>query len=135
MQEKTPHERAIARRYFIEIGVSSTLYVITTLGSGALARSLEDGDPYRILIALIPVIPAGMMLLSVVRFVVRSDELMQRIHMQGAMAAAIGMMMFSITYGFLESWAGFPPMNPIWVAMLGILIWGFGGMFVQRQYD
>lgn len=128
-------ERSNARRYLVEMGVASVFYVLATLGAGFLVRQMEEGDPWRIAVALVPVIPAFGMLMAVVRHVLRSDELEQRIHSDGAMISAVTMMIVSITYGFMESYAGFPAINTIWLAMLGVVSWSFGAALTKRRYS
>ena len=130
----TSQEKANARRYLWEIGLASVAYVLATLAAGFIVRRMEVGDPMRIVVALVPVLPAFGMLMAVVRHVLRSDELEQRIHSDGAMISAVTMMIVSITYGFMQSYAGFPPMNPIWLAMLGIVSWSFGAALTKRRY-
>ena len=130
----TSQEKANTRRYLMEIGLASVAYVLATLAAGFIVRRMDPEDPLRIAVALIPVLPAFGMLLAVVRHVLRSDELEQRIHSDGAMISAVTMMIVSITYGFLESYAGFPPFNPIWLAMIGILAWSAGAALTKRRY-
>lgn len=134
MSGKSSFERSNTRRYFIEIGVASVLYVAAILGVDTLLEGMPESDPWRIPLALIPVLPALAMVIAVVRFILRSDELQRLIHLKGAMVAAVTMIMFCIGYGLLEKLAGLPAADTLWIGIAGVVVWPLGGALIERRY-
>jgi hypothetical protein len=132
--ERSRSERENVRRYTLELGGSSVIYVITVLGANFIARRLEDGDPWRIAVALVPAVAAIAMVLAVVRWVMRSDEMQQRVYGIAAVIALVMTIALSFTWGFLETYAGLPAIEVLWLGIFGVMAWGFGAMWVQRRY-
>ena len=72
--------------------------------------------------------------MAVVRFVIRADEMQQRIHGIGALIGLVFTVAVCFTYGFLESYADFPALKSLWIGIIGIVSWSFGSMLVTRWY-
>lgn len=122
------------RRYFYELGGASVIYVLTVIGAKYVVRALAEDDPLRYVVALIPALAAIAMVLAVVRFVMRADELQQQIHGIGAVIALVATIALAFTWGFLESFAGLPSMEVIWLGVFGITVWGLAAAWVQRRF-
>ena len=90
--------------------------------------------PWRVLVALAPVIPMIFGLLAFVRFFSKMDELQRRIQLEAFAFAFGGTAIVSFTYGFLEN-AGFPALSWIWVFPLMMALWGIGAGIASRRYQ
>ena len=122
------------RIYFKEMGLAALLYTVVTLGTGFTVRQLAEGSPWRIVLALLPVIPILLGLRAIARFVRRSDELQQKIQMIAAMTSLGVILVGCIAIGFLQAYAGFPTFSLFWIAMFGILFWGLMQGVVTRRF-
>ena len=88
---------------------------------------------WRGLAAVLPAIPAALVVLAVVRYVERLDELQRRIHL-GALAFAAGVTaILTFTWGLLEN-AGFPTISMLWVFPLMCALWGVGAAVAAYRY-
>ena len=124
-------QRSAARAYTRELGLAMAAYVIVVLVSIKLVGGLEQ--PIKTLVALTPLVPAGLALFAYLRFLSRMDELGRRIQLE-ALAFGFGAAgMLTFAYGFLES-AGFPQLSYIWVFPLMIALWGVGGAIASYRY-
>ncbi len=83
--------------------------------------------------AVLPAIPAALVVLAVVRYVERMDELQRRIQLGAAGFAAIATALLTFTWGLLEN-AGFPRISMIWVFPLMCALWGIGAAVVAYRY-
>ena len=124
-------QRSAARAYTRELGLAMAAYVIVVLVSIKLVGGLEQ--PIKTLVALTPLVPAGLALFAYLRFLSRMDELGRRIQLE-ALAFGFGAAgMLTFAYGFLEN-AGFPQLSYIWVFPLMIALWGIGGAIASYRY-
>jgi hypothetical protein len=97
-------------------------YVILLLVSVALLNS-NPTAPWRGLVAVLPAIPIILVLVVVVRFMGRLDELQRRIQLDAIAFAFGATAIVTFTWGLLET-AGFPRLSPIWVLLLMSALWG-----------
>lgn len=123
-----------SRLYFRRMVTVSVLYTAATLFAGYMTRQLPEGDGWRIVLALLPVLPAAGMLVAVTSFVRGLDELEQRIHLLSAVIVLMAIIIGTITYGFLQAYAGFPALNGFVVGCGGIAGWGLVHPLVRRRY-
>jgi hypothetical protein len=88
---------------------------------------------WRVAVAVLPVIPAGLVIWLIVRALSRLDEVQKRTQMQalGFSLAATGL--FTFGYGFLEG-PGIPHLNPVFVLPLMTLFWGVGVGVLALQH-
>lgn len=123
-----------SRRYLRRMLVVSILYTAFTLFSGYMSRQLPEGDAWRIPLALLPVLPAAGMVFAMISFVRGLDELEQRIHLLSAVIVLTTLVLGSITYGFLQAYAGFPGLNGFVIGIGGIAGWSLAQVIVRRAY-
>ncbi len=121
--------RAYAVRFLSSMGAYVVLLLLLSI---YLLRSNPDAW-WRGLIAVLPVIPAGLVVLAVVRYVGCMDELQRRIHFDAAAFAAITTALLTFTWGLLEN-AGFPRLSMLWVLPLMCALWGIGAAVAARRY-
>lgn len=120
------------KQYLIEFGISIILYTIAIFYSISFLSSNPD-TPSKIWISLLPVIPAIMVVIAVVRGLTRLDELQQHIQIKSLAIsfAVVGLTTFS--YGFLEN-VGYPHIPYIWIFPFMIAIWGVATLIVASTY-
>jgi hypothetical protein len=112
-------EREATKKYLLEFGGATALYLVVLFFSLRFAKPLDDGLA-RTLLLLSPMIPVALALWAFMRQLKRMDEFVRLRSLQ-ALAIAGGITAgFSLTYGFLES-AGLPRLSMFTVWMV------FGG--------
>ena len=117
----------------IRFGASMLGYIIVLFGAISVMNTLEEDNPLRYVLALLPIIPLIFAFLSYMWFVRRVDEMQRRIQFE-AVAISMGSTIFiTLTLGFLEV-AGFPAVGMIWVPPIIILTWGLGTAIASRRY-
>jgi hypothetical protein len=134
-EERSKVERANSRRYTLELGAASVIYAISVMGAGFTVRRLAEDSIWRIPLSLIPALAAIAMVLAVVRYVMRADEMQQRTFGIGAIIALVLTIALSFTWGFLENYAGLPPINIFLIGMFGVVGWAFAAMWAGRRYQ
>lgn len=125
-------ERA-ARAYVIEFGLSMAAYVIVLLGSIFIIQNNPDA-PWRIPLALAPVIPTVFALAAFLHFLRQMDELQRKIQLEGIGLSFGATAILTFAYGFLEN-VGFPQISLIWVLPLMVALWGLGVAVASRRYQ
>lgn len=131
MQEISKHDR-LRRRLRIQAGIAILAYFPVTAGVLAWMRTHPD-SPFRILAALIPLVPLAFGLLAVIRIYRFSDERLRRIHMESLAFGFILSAPLVVTYGFLET-GGMPKISAWWIWIVMGLAWAIGRFIVIRRY-
>ncbi len=123
-----------ARLYTRRMLLASLVYTVLTVFSGYMTRQLPEGDAWRIVLALLPVLPAVGMVLAILAFVRGLDELEQRIHLISAVITLSLIIVAGITCGFLQAYAGLPDLSAFWFGIGGIAGWSLVHPIVRRTY-
>ena len=91
-------------------------------------------EPLKVALALLPTLPVIWVMWSVIRFLGQTDELQRRVHLE-ALAIAAGVAAFlTLTYGFLEDFAGFPHIAAWWTFVVIDMVWAGAGVVLWRRY-
>jgi hypothetical protein len=108
----------------IYFGFAALAYLMFLVGSVTLVAANTEA-PWRYWVAVLPVIPAGVVVWLVVRQLGSLDEVQKRTQMQaiGFSLAATGLVTFG--YGFLEG-AGLPDLSMTFVLPLMSMFWALG---------
>ncbi len=134
--ETSKKDRAIAKRYFLELGLAICIYMITLFTSIYFAKDMEAGAT-RMLIVMTPTLPGLGALFAVIRTVNRMDDY-GRTRMLEVMALSGGVTAFlAFSYGFLEG-IGYPKLSGFLyysVFMLGWLVIGLIRNFMERRFQ
>ncbi len=120
------------RSYLREFGSAMLAYSIAVPVSLYILQA-NPGASWRVLIALLPVVPALFALWAFVRYLGRTDELQRRIQLEGLALGFGGAGILTFSYGFLEN-VGFPHLSYIYVFPLMIALWGVGVAFANRRF-
>jgi len=121
-----------SRTYVIEFGVAMVAYVVVLFTSVWLLNR-DPLSPWRLAIALAPVIPAIFALVAFVRFLGRMDELQRRIQFDAIALSFGATAILTFAYGFLEG-VGFPHLSWIWILPLMVMLWGLGAAIASMRY-
>ena len=122
------------RRYIIEFIIAMSAYVVVLVVSVSLLDRLPADARGRVAIALAPAIPVLFVLLAIMRLLISSDELQQRIQLLAISFAAGATALLTFSYGFLER-IGFPHLSPIWIFPLMTTLWGLSLSYFSRRYQ
>ena len=129
----TPMATLTAYKTQIEFGFAILAYLMVLVGSVTVV-SANTSASWRYWVAVLPVLPAGVVVWLVVRQLGRLDEVQKRTQMQaiGFSLAATGLVTFG--YGFLEG-AGLPHMSATFVLPLMALFWfvGLTGLYLRAR--
>lgn len=94
--------------YYMEMGAALSLYTVFLILSLTLLKNPQDlGTVLRIVITLLPVIPAALMCWAIVRMMRTLDEMHLRIQFEALGFAFAASALLTFSYGFLEN-VGFP---------------------------
>ncbi len=129
--------RAVAGRYRREIMLASLAYVALIVVSVYTTRHLAPPRWVLVLLALASAAPVLMMMRAYGRFLAGLDEFQRRVQ-SDALVIAAGVVGFAaLTYGFLESFAGFPVFEGalIWVLPAIMIVHGAAAFFIRRRYQ
>lgn len=125
------------RQYTRDMLLASLAYAVTIVGAVFVLQSFDPPRWVQVLLALAPVGPALLMLRAYQRQLDRLDEFLRRIQTESLLLAA-GIVGFgTFTYGFLQSFAGFPAIPDVllWVLPAMCMVWGLAQVFVRRRYQ
>jgi hypothetical protein len=120
--EYSKKDKALAKSYGMELGLSLLIYIIVLLSSIYFAKSMPDGV-LRTLTVLTPCIPALAALWAIVRNFRRLDDylrvwVLEILAISGAITTV-----FSFSYGFLEG-IGYPKLSGFITYAIFMGSWG-----------
>jgi amino acid transporter len=122
----------VTYRSQIEIGLALLAYLMLLIGSVTLLRANPEAS-WRYVVAVVPVLPAALVVFLFVRRLSQTDELQKRIQTE-AFAFALGATaLLTFTYGFLEG-AGMPHLNWTFILPLIAGLWGIGTAIFTFRY-
>lgn len=129
----TPLASWTAYKTQIQFGFAILAYLMFLVGSVTVVAANPSAS-WRYWVAILPVVPAGVVIWLTVRQLGRLDEVQKRTQMQaiGLALAATGLVTFG--YGFLEG-AGLPHMSPTFVLPMMTLFWSAGliGLYLRGR--
>lgn len=123
----------MARTYLKEFGLAMVAYAATLFLSIWLIDANPDA-PWRYAVALLPMLPAGAVVVAVLRQLRRIDELQRQIQFEALAFAFAGTALLTFGYGFVEN-VGLPHLNWFWVWPIMAILWALGSALAARRYD
>lgn len=122
-----------AQRHKTHVRVAMSLYAVMLLACVYCIKHTPPG-PLHILLALLPTLPVIWVMWSWVVLISSTDELQRRVYLE-SLAIAAGVTAFlSLTYGFLEDFAGLPHIPAWWTFVLISGVSGATGCLLWRRY-
>jgi len=127
--------KRVARRYYVEFGLSMAAYVMLMFVSRWLLHGpmQHANEGWQIAIALLPVIAIFFVFAATVRFLLRMDELCRRICVDSLAIAGGATALIAATYGLIES-DHFPHLSVWWTYVTFMVAWLVATFFVRRHY-
>jgi hypothetical protein len=124
----------VVKKYLFEFGGSMFLYCLAVFASVSLLNHYGHMmGLFRYPIALIPILPVLLCLVSILRFFNAADELQQLIQTKAVASAFVISGFIFITAGFLEN-AGIPEMKIIFAFPIMISLWGICYGYFNWRY-
>jgi hypothetical protein len=121
------------KRYLREFIPAMLAYAVMVIISVWLLKH-QIYPQMRILIALLPMVPALLAMWAAIRYVRGLDELQRRIQFEGLAFSFLATCLLALTWGFLQN-AGLPQADIIWVAPVLIFLWGVGACVAKWRYQ
>ena len=125
---------AAQRRQKLQVLVAMSLYVLLLLVCVHFLKHGAPSQPLRITLALIPTLPVIWVMWSLYVFLEHADELQRRVHLTSLSMAAGVTAFLTLTYGFLEEFAGFPHVPLWWTFVVIDLVWGATSCVLWCRY-
>ncbi|HEV8192230.1 MAG TPA: hypothetical protein VGP82_12230 [Ktedonobacterales bacterium] len=122
-----------ARTYVLEFGGAMAAYVVVLVASVLLLQNNADA-PWRVPLALVPVVPTIFALAAFLHFLRQMDEMQRRIQLEGIGLSFGATAILTFAYGFLEH-VGFPQVSLIWILPLMVMLWGLGVALAAQRYQ
>jgi hypothetical protein len=122
----------ITYRSQIEIGLALLAYMMFLVGSVTVLRGNPDAS-WRYVVAVIPVLPAAVVVYLFIRRVARLDELQRRIQIEAFGFALGATALLTFAYGFLEG-VGLPHLNWTYILPLIAALWAIGTAIISFRY-
>jgi hypothetical protein len=97
-------------------------------------RHSISGEPLRVAVALVPIIPSFGMLLTLMKSHREQDELQRRITAEGIMFAFGATAIVTFSYGFLEQYAYAPKLSYFFVWAVLAITWMIGSLLARYRY-
>lgn len=127
-------QKNIMRRYMKELFSAMIAYTVILIISLTVLKNYEFTKFWQIVISLSPAVPVAFVILAIMRLLIDSDEMQQRVQLLATSfsAAVTGLITFS--YGFLEN-VGFPKFPTFFIFPMLIAIWGISLGYFSRKYQ
>ena len=116
----------------LDVLIPMTIYAALLLPSLQFLKAHPE-PPWRVPVAIVPVVPIAFIVLNSVRRVRQMDELQKRKYLEAGAFAYPAMIVLSITYGFLQN-VGFPAVNWMYVGVAMFLLFGVGQILAWFRY-
>lgn len=122
----------VTYRAQIEFGLAMLAYLMVLVGSITVLEANPDAS-WRYIVAVLPIVPASLVLSVFVRALSHLDELQKRIQMQSFGFSLGATALITFAYGFLEG-VGLPHLNWTYVLPLMAILWGLGTAVFTLRY-
>jgi len=121
------------KRYLREFLPAMLAYAVVVIISVWLIKH-QIYPSLRIVIALLPMIPALFAMWAAIRYFRGLDELQRRIQFEGLALGFLATCVIFLTWGFLQN-AGLPHADVIWVTPVLVFFWGVGACVAKQRYQ
>jgi hypothetical protein len=128
------NQKQVMSRYGKELAFASIAYAALLVASIITLQRYELSKAVQVIITLLPAIPTAFVIIAIMRMLISSDELQQRIQLYATAfsAALTGFITFS--YGFLEN-VGFPKFSTFLIFPMLVAFWGISLGYFSRKYQ
>lgn len=133
MKQLNPTQAA-GRRYLTQFFVFIAAYVAVLFAAIATVDALHPAGALRYAILLAPLVPVALLVPTILRYFVDTDEFERRVMTESLAIAAAVTALLAVTYGFLEV-AGLPRPSAwlTWIVLMSA--WAVARFLVGRHYQ
>jgi len=124
MPQFNPAATLLTYKTQIQFGLAVLAYLMVLVGSVTVVQGNPEAQ-WKYLVAVMPVVPAGVVIWLTVRALGRLDEVQKRTQMQALGFSMVATGLITFAYGFLEG-VGLPHLNSTYVLPLMAVLWGVG---------
>lgn len=110
------------------------LYVLLLLGCTYIIKHGAPTPSMKVVLALIPTLPVIWVMWSLYALLEHADELQRRVQLTSLSMAAGVTAFLTLTYGFLEDFAGFPHIPAWWTFVVIDIVWGVTSSVLWCRY-
>ena len=128
------NQKQAMRRYMREFFLAMGIYVVFLLTSVTLLNKYDFARGWQIVISLAPALPVVFVMIAIMRLLVDSDELQQRVNLMATTFAAVLTGLITFSYGFLEN-VGFPKLPTFAIFPMLFVFWGIGLSYFRWRYE
>lgn len=128
------NQKQIMRRYGRELFLSSIAYAALLVTSIIVLQRFELSKTLQVIVTLLPAIPTAFVIIAIMRMLISSDELQQRIQLYAVSLSAALTGFITFSYGFLEN-IGFPKFSTFLVFPMLVAFWGISLAYFSRKYQ
>jgi len=126
--------KQVMRRYVKEFLIAMSAYVVILMLSISILNRFELPKVWQIVISLAHALPVAFVIFSIMRLLIDSDELQQRVQLLATSFAAALTGLITFSYGFLEN-VGFPKFPIFFIFPLMIVLWGISLAYFSKRYE
>jgi hypothetical protein len=121
----------VTYRTQIEFGLTMLAYLMVLVGSVTVLQANSEA-PWRYYVAVLPLLPAGLVIWLFMRTLARLDESQKRIQVYAFGFAFGATALLTFGYGFLEG-AGMPHLSWTYVLPLMAVLWALGAAIFKLR--
>ncbi|HEY3859883.1 MAG TPA: hypothetical protein VGM47_09795 [Gammaproteobacteria bacterium] len=122
------------RRQKRQVMIAMCFYAVLLLSCVYLIKHAAPTPSLKVVLALIPTLPVIWVMWSLYVFLEHADELQRRVHLTSLSLAAGVTAFLTLTYGFLEDFAGFPHIPAWWTFVIIDMVWGASSCVLWCRY-
>lgn len=128
------NQKQVMRRYLKELFISISTYTIVLIVSISSLNLYQFSKLWQIIISLTPAIPVAFVIITIMRLLVDSDELQQRVQLFATSFAAAMTGLITFSYGFLEN-VGLPKFPTFFIFPMMMIFWGISLSYFTKKYQ
>lgn len=129
-----PRETHAAVRLMRETLIAGVIYAAAYVAAIYAIKALGPPQWLAAVIALLPLLPAWLMLRAELRYLHGLDEMKRRMHSEAVVIATGALLFVSLAYGSLQDMAGFPALSLWWVFPIFCVLQCVANMIVYLRY-
>ncbi len=127
-------ERIKERRKLIRPLLVPCILYIGLLAFSTNWATENPESPWRVAVALTPMLPGIVIAFGVVRAIMQLDELERKALLEGLAVSFMGTLMLVMSMGLLSA-AGIVQLNGAYIALFMVVLWFIGKLWATRRYQ
>jgi len=121
------------RRLYFALAIGFVVYVASLFISNSILSHDIESQIIRIMLSLVPMLPAVFICGAIVRSISQMDELQRKLQFEALALAFAGTALITFSYGFLEG-TGLPKLSMFVVWPIMATLWVIGVLLGRVRY-